>query len=125
MPTKSSLLPACTQQYLDHLELLPLNVHTDHPGSFVGIQIKMQGVRSCLRACVSNKLPGEADAAGLWTLPWVERGDPTRHKKLLLSSFSFSQQKGNCNLRIHGLHGVTEAEEAEQGFELGTVGSKA
>lgn len=74
---------AYTQQYLDHLELLPLNVHTDHTGSFVGIQIKMQGVRSCLRACVSNKFPGEADAAGLWTLPWVERGDPTRHKKLL------------------------------------------
>lgn len=125
MPTKSSLLPVCTQQYLDHLELLPLNVHTDHPGSFVGIQIKMQGVRSCLRPCVSNKLPGEADAAGQWTLPWVERAalPGTRNCYYHLSPFHNKKETATC--RIHGLHGVTEAEEAEQGLELGIVGSKA
>lgn len=36
----------------------------------------------------------------------------------------FHNEKGEAAHRTHDLQKVTEAEEAEQGFELGTVGSK-
>lgn len=38
MPTKSSLLPVLSGN-LDYLELLTFNMHVDHLGSFMEIQV--------------------------------------------------------------------------------------
>lgn len=53
------------------------------------------------------------------------KGRPYQAQEIVIIISPFHNKKETATCRIHGLHGVAEAEEAEQGLELGIVGSMA